>query len=265
MASTTTASASQVVIVLAGLIGSGKSTFAKALELYEPTFVRCNQDELGTRRDVEALVRSTLQSGKSVIVDRTNIDPGQRRTWIDIGRQFPGTEIWGLMLDTPMSVCTARIQTRTDHPTITSPELGLSVLSRFASEFQPMHLSEGFDLLSSLAPRPSPIYTAEDIATILARIRALPRTPKRYVPPGRLANNNWGGRGGGMGSGISGGRGSGMRNGGMGGGWGSGTGNGGIGGGTSNEWGSGRGGWRGDGDKGRGRGYPRRGQPQPGQ
>ena len=85
---------SQVVLILVGLIGSGKvcilgydpsicfpfllreqSTFARALEKHLPaSFRRCNQDDLGNRRRVEELARQTLQLGLSVCIDRTNFD-----------------------------------------------------------------------------------------------------------------------------------------------------------------------------------------------
>ena len=77
----------QVVLVLVGLIGSGKvplstrhayisyillqSTLADALN---PTFVRCNQDDLGDRRAVERAVRESLRLGRSVCIDRANFD-----------------------------------------------------------------------------------------------------------------------------------------------------------------------------------------------
>ena len=51
-----------------------QSTFAQALERHIPQFRRCNQDELGDRRSVEALTRQSLREGRSVVVDRTNFD-----------------------------------------------------------------------------------------------------------------------------------------------------------------------------------------------
>ncbi|KAG8835099.1 hypothetical protein FRC17_005220 [Serendipita sp. 399] len=85
----------QLLIILVGLIGSGKSTFSKAIESYFPQqFKRCNQDELRTRKKVEKVVIQSLSSGLSVIVDRTNIDQNQRRIWIDIGRQFARVDVW---------------------------------------------------------------------------------------------------------------------------------------------------------------------------
>ncbi|TFY75265.1 hypothetical protein EWM64_g8745, partial [Hericium alpestre] len=93
-----------VVLILVGLIASGKSTFAEALQLHFPQFRRCNQDELGDRRCVETAARHSLQQGLSVCVDRTNADASQRAHWINIAREFPGTPIWVLFFDTPYYV-----------------------------------------------------------------------------------------------------------------------------------------------------------------
>jgi hypothetical protein len=87
----------QVVLILVGLIGSGKvgifnswthrpvssneilivrqSTFAQALEKHLPgQFRRCNQDDLGNRIRVENLARRTLREGLSACIDRTNFN-----------------------------------------------------------------------------------------------------------------------------------------------------------------------------------------------
>ncbi|GJE91124.1 hypothetical protein PsYK624_072730 [Phanerochaete sordida] len=138
------------VLILVGLVGSGKSTFAEALQAYLPQFRRCSQDELGDRRAVEALARSSLRDGLSVCIDRTNVDPQQRLTWVRIAREFPGTLVWVLEFDTPYEICEQRLMTRTSHPTITSPELAISVLQRFRSQYQSPQLWEGFDQMLSL-------------------------------------------------------------------------------------------------------------------
>jgi hypothetical protein len=52
-----------------------QSTFAAALQQHFPQFQRCNQDDLGDRRQVENLARATLSDGHSVCIDRTNFNP----------------------------------------------------------------------------------------------------------------------------------------------------------------------------------------------
>ncbi|KAG8746182.1 hypothetical protein FRC10_005698 [Ceratobasidium sp. 414] len=166
-----------VVMILCGLVGSGKasneqSAFANALQREFPEFRRCNQDELGRRGDVERAVHAALSRGLSVCVDRTNIDPGQRRTWIEIAHQYPDVEIWGVLMDTPYEICSKRLAERTDHPTIKSPQQAQQVLSRFANDFVPIDASEGFNRVYRLPPHHSPDFTHEELEEILAAIQA---------------------------------------------------------------------------------------------
>ncbi|KAG8980936.1 hypothetical protein FRB94_009317 [Tulasnella sp. JGI-2019a] len=142
----------QVLIVLVGLIGSGKSAFATALQSFPPHFVRCNQDDLGDRKAVEAEVHKALGAGKSVCVDRTNIDASQRRTWIEIGRDYPSVEVWCVEVDMSKEVCLQRLETRVDHPTIKDMQTARKVLDQFSSQYKTPCLCEGFDLVFRLPP-----------------------------------------------------------------------------------------------------------------
>lgn len=77
----------------------------------------------------------------------------------------------GAEADTPSLRFT--IQTGTGHPTITNPEQGLSVLSRFASDFEHPQDYEGYHRILYLKPldHPIPEYGQTDIAAILERVR----------------------------------------------------------------------------------------------
>ncbi|KAH9835333.1 P-loop containing nucleoside triphosphate hydrolase protein [Rhodofomes roseus] len=199
----------KVVLILVGLIGSGKSTFAQALEKHVPRFRRCNQDDLGNRQRVEALARESLDEGLSVCIDRSNFDARQRATWISIAREFPGTEAWVLVLDTPYEVCAQRLQERTDHPTIKSPSEALPILSRFSSQYRPPSAHEGYTRFLSLPPSEQPLeYTREDVLAILDRLRDAQPPPE---PQSRIdaffpaAGRGYGVRGGWRGGGGGGG------------------------------------------------------------
>ncbi|KAL7413992.1 hypothetical protein BDY24DRAFT_387114, partial [Mrakia frigida] len=86
----------QTLLVLVGLIGSGKSSLANALE-QDLGWMRCNQDELqGDRRLVEKKVRAGLSQGLNVVVDRTNFDPQQRAHFLNIASSFPKVQKWAL-------------------------------------------------------------------------------------------------------------------------------------------------------------------------
>ncbi|KAG1741121.1 P-loop containing nucleoside triphosphate hydrolase protein [Suillus lakei] len=164
----------RTMLILVGLVASGKSTFAQALERHFPQFRRCNQDELGTRQRVESLAHRTLREGLSPCIDRCNFDAIQRSHWINIARQFPGTSISVIVFDTPYQVCSARLQERTSHPTIKDPQQGQSILARFASDLQFPGPTEGHDHILYLKPadHPRPEYTSEDIGLILQRLQA---------------------------------------------------------------------------------------------
>ncbi|CCA69545.1 hypothetical protein PIIN_03484 [Serendipita indica DSM 11827] len=165
-----------VVVILVGLVGSGKSTFAKALETHFPQFRRLNQDELKDRRRVERLTLQTLSEGLSVIIDRTNIDQKQRKTWVDIADQFSRVEAWVITMNTPYEECAARLRTRTDHPTIKNWATAQVVLKRFSNEFEEPSPMEGFDKMYDLAPHPTGIWEKKDIAKVLREIESSPST-----------------------------------------------------------------------------------------
>jgi len=162
----------QIVLILSGLIGSGKSTFAVELQRHFPQFIRCNQDDLGNRGKVENLARNELRTGMSVCIDRTNFNPPQRAYWIKIAGEFPGTLIWLIVFDTPYETCAARLRERISHPTIKGPEQGLSVLARFANDFQYPHPDEGYNRIVYLgtADQPGLTYSRSQVSNILQRL-----------------------------------------------------------------------------------------------
>ncbi|KAJ8585991.1 hypothetical protein M405DRAFT_744341 [Rhizopogon salebrosus TDB-379] len=174
----------QTMLILVGLVASGKSTFAQALERHFPQFQRCNQDELGTRQNVENLARRVLRQGLSPCIDRTNFDASQRFHWINIARDFPGTSISVIVFNTPYQVCSSRLLQRTSHPTIKDPQQGQSILARFASDFRFPRPDEGYDHIIYLTPsdHPQPEYTHEDIGLILRRLQM-------SSPDFQIANN----------------------------------------------------------------------------
>lgn len=68
----------------------------------------------------------------------------------------------------------------TSHPTIKNAEQGLSVLARFAHEFEHPHPDEGHDRIIYLSESDhvGPIYSRSDISAILRRVwDSVPVTP----------------------------------------------------------------------------------------
>lgn len=67
-------SSQQWLIVLMGVVGSGKSTLSTALVRQIPGWCRVCQDDLGDRYACETMVKAALAQGKSVVIDRQNFD-----------------------------------------------------------------------------------------------------------------------------------------------------------------------------------------------
>ncbi|PVG02024.1 P-loop containing nucleoside triphosphate hydrolase protein [Serendipita vermifera] len=165
-----------VVIILVGVIGSGKTTFSKALEHHFPQIKRFNQDELRDRKRVERLTIKSLSEGYSVIIDRTNIDQKQRAIWLNIARQFQGVKVWVITMNTPVEVCESRLRARTNHPTIKTWAVAKTVLNRFLAEYQEPSVLEDFDRMWELSPHPTGLWSHSDLAKTLHEIENSPST-----------------------------------------------------------------------------------------
>ena len=127
------------VLVLSGLPGVGKSELASLLltasstEFGPPSRITvvC-QDVLGSRKKCEREARSALSSGRSVVVDRTNIDATQRAHWFRIAQEFsvPADVV---TFDCSREVCARRCDARLSHPTI-KPGQGRRVVAMMGKD-----------------------------------------------------------------------------------------------------------------------------------
>eukprot|EP00887_Chlorella_sp_A99_P000125 scaffold16.g125.t1 len=84
-----------VCLVLVGLQGAGKSTFAAALAQRSTlTWERINQDSIagpgrrGTREMCLEATAAALSAGRSAVVDRTNLERDQRRPFVRVAQQL---------------------------------------------------------------------------------------------------------------------------------------------------------------------------------
>lgn len=74
------------MVILIGIQGAGKTTFA--FEHYvKHGYIHCNQDLLGSREKVLQLAEKSLQSGTSVVVDRTNATRDHRVEFIALAQK----------------------------------------------------------------------------------------------------------------------------------------------------------------------------------
>ena len=112
------------VLLLVGLPGSGKSTFAKKLRANGWWVI--SQDALGTRDRCVTEFRKALQRGKSVVVDRCNHTRAQRQIWIAesvraTAGSTTGARVFALCFNTDARECRRRVLERRGHRTL-SPQ-----------------------------------------------------------------------------------------------------------------------------------------------
>ncbi|GAA5895791.1 uncharacterized protein JCM6883_001622 [Sporobolomyces salmoneus] len=175
---TTRGTEQQYLVVLAGVVGSGKSTLSSAWSKALPNWVRVNQDDLGDRRTCEQVLRSHLSQGRSAVLDRQNFDPGQRRTWMEIASEFPNVKVVGMVMGTSKEDCRSRLMVRENHPTIDNPRLALDLLDKFSGLWEEPRIDEGFDHLLTLPPLPpGPAIDAPLITTLIDLALAIPANP----------------------------------------------------------------------------------------
>jgi predicted kinase len=127
------------MILLVGIPGSGKSTFADNLvskSTNPDKFVRISQDQLKTRKKCEKKCREALTDGKIPIIDRCNFNKDQRKHFIDIASEFDidcYSSIDCVFFDYNKQVCMKRCEERENHETLGSVKAIRMVVPRMSS------------------------------------------------------------------------------------------------------------------------------------
>ncbi len=142
----------QKIIMLIGIPGAGKTTFAKNLEgtyispdairkeRYGDISVQGNPVEVFSV--VEERIIEAFNRGEDVIYDATNTTEYRRETIAEF-RRYGFTKVIGIFVDTPLKVCLERNTERTDR----KEPVPVEVISRMWNNLQKNRpiKEEGFD------------------------------------------------------------------------------------------------------------------------
>ncbi|KAJ8551045.1 hypothetical protein K7X08_000415 [Anisodus acutangulus] len=141
--------AKPIMVILMGAPGSGKSTFCD-LVMRLPTrrpWVRICQDTIGngkagTKNQCLTGAASALKEGKSVFIDRCNLDREQRADFVKL--VGPEVEKHAVALDLPAKLCISRSVKRTGHEGNLQGGKAAAVVNRMLQKKELPKLNEGY-------------------------------------------------------------------------------------------------------------------------
>ncbi|KAL2484847.1 Transcription factor bHLH [Abeliophyllum distichum] len=137
-----------IVVLLVGAPGSGKSTFCDHVMMNCPRpWARICQDTInngkaGTKIQCLTSAGSALKDGKSVFIDRCNLDREQRADFLKLGG--PQVEKHAVVLDLPAKLCISRSVKRSGHEGNLQGGKAAAVVNRMLQKKELPKLGEGF-------------------------------------------------------------------------------------------------------------------------
>lgn len=138
-----------IVVILVGAPGSGKSTFCDhVMRVSTRPWVRVCQDTIGngkagTKAQCLAISSTSLTDGKSILIDRCNLDKEQRADFIKL-KELHQVDVHAVVLDLPAKLCISRSVKRTGHEGNLQGGKAAAVVNRMLQKKELPKLNEGF-------------------------------------------------------------------------------------------------------------------------
>jgi predicted kinase len=146
------------LVILVGLQGAGKSTFARARFAGTHTYVSKDQLRNNPRpgRRQKQLVEAALAAGQSVVIDNTNPTVQDRAELIELGRRY-GARIIGYCFESRVQECLERNRQRSGKARV--PDVAIFATRK---RLKWPTLVEGFDELWYVRPADNLEFTVTD-------------------------------------------------------------------------------------------------------
>lgn len=174
-----------VMVIMVGAPGSGKSTFCDlVMRVSTCPWVRICQDTIGngkagTKNQCLTGAASALKEGKSVFIDRCNLDREQRADFVKL--VGPEVEKHAVALDLPAKLCISRSVKRTGHEGNLQGGKAAAVVNRMLQKKEFPKLNEGY-------ARITVCQDEKDVQAAINTYAAL--GPSDKLPPGFFGQKN---------------------------------------------------------------------------
>lgn len=127
------------IIIFTGIPASGKTTFYE--QNFAATHIHISLDVLHTRNQENKMLEETLASGKSCVIDNTNVTAAERAKYIETGKRY-GYKVIGYYFRSSIDECRIRNDRWQGRKQV--PEIALRYK---AAHLERPAMQEGFDEL----------------------------------------------------------------------------------------------------------------------